>query len=241
MTYFDGFVIPVPNADKAKVVEHAERMDRHFLRHGALRVVEAWGESIAAGKITDFRQAVAAKEDESVLFSWIEWPDKATRDAGMKAIEADQEVMAEPMPFDGKRMIFGGFEAIVMEGEDRPGAFVQGFVVPVLPGKKEAYRRMAAEAWPFFQRHGALKVVETFEDDVPHGKQTDFYRAVKAEPGESVVFSYMLWPSRQACDEAAQKMMSDPEMKVPDEMPFDPARMIYAGFEPVVELEKEDA
>ncbi|HYD04079.1 MAG TPA: DUF1428 domain-containing protein [Reyranella sp.] len=239
MAYYDGFVIPVPTADKAKFVEHAERMDKMFLDFGARQVVEAWSDNIAPGKVTDFRRAVDARDDESVAFSWVEWPDKATRDAAFKKMEADEAMMNEPMPFDGKRMIFGGFEPLVVEGEDKRGAFVQGFVLPVR--NKDAYRKMAAEAWPFFERYGALKVVETWQDDVPEGKHTDFFRAVKTEPGESVVFSYMLWPSREVCDAASEKMQSDPEMKMPDEMPFDPQRMIYAGFEPVVELEKQDA
>ena len=241
MAYYDGFVIPVPTADRAKFIEHAERMDKVFLEFGARQVVEAWGDDIAPGKVTDFRRAVEAKDDESVAFSWVEWPDKATRDAAFKKMEADEAMMNEPMPFDGKRMIFGGFEPMVVEGEDKRGAFVQGFVLPVREGGKEAYHKMAAEAWPFFERYGALKVVEAWQDDVPEGKQTDFFRAVKAEPGESVVFSYMLWPSREVCDAAGEKMQNDPEMKMPDEMPFDPQRMIYAGFEPVVELEKQDA
>jgi uncharacterized protein YbaA (DUF1428 family) len=200
--------------------------------------VEAWGENIAAGKVTDFRRAVDAKDDESVAFSWVEWPDKATRDAAFKKMEENEAMMSEPMPFDGKRMIFGGFEPIVVEGEDRRGAFVQGFVLPVRGGGKEAYRQMAADAWPIFERYGALKVVECWQDDVAHGKQTDFFRAVNAEPGEELVFSYMLWPSREVCDAAGEKMQSDPEMKMPDDMPFDPQRMIFAGFDPVVTLEK---
>ena len=239
MAYYDGFVIPVPTADKAKFIEHAERMDKMFLEFGARQVVEAWGDNIAPGKVTDFRRAVDARDDESIAFSWVEWPDKATRDAAFKKMEADEAMMSEPMPFDGKRMIFGGFEPIVVEGEDKRGAFVQGFVLPARG--KEAYRKMAAEAWPFFERYGALKVVEAWQDDVPEGKQTDFYRAVKTEPGEQVVFGYMLWPSKEVCEAASEKMQNDPEMKMPDEMPFDPQRMIYAGFEPVVELEKQDA
>jgi uncharacterized protein YbaA (DUF1428 family) len=241
MAYYDGFVIPVAAADKAKFVDHALRMDKVFLEHGARQVVEAWGETIAAGKVTDFRRAVAAREDEAVAFSWIEWPDKATRHAAFKALEANAELMSEPMPFDGKRMIFGGFEPLVVEGEDRRGAFVQGFVLPVRQGGKDAYRKMAADAWPMFQRYGALKVVECWNDDVPHGQQTDFYRSVDAQPGEDVVFSYMLWPSRDACEAAGERMQNDPDMQMPDDMPFDPQRMIHAGFEPVVELEKQDA
>lgn len=114
MTYIDGFVIPAAAADKDKVMDHARRMDRFFIEYGALRVVEAWGDDVPHGKQTDFHRAVQAGADENVVFSWIEWPDKATRDAAFKAMESNEALMAEPMPFDGKRMIFGGFTAEVV-------------------------------------------------------------------------------------------------------------------------------
>jgi uncharacterized protein YbaA (DUF1428 family) len=108
MAYIDGFVIPAPTADKEKFLEHARRMDTIFLEFGATRVMEAWGDDVPDGKQTDFKRAVQAKDDETVVFSWVEWPDKATRDAAMKKFQSDERVN-EPMPFDGKRMIFGGF------------------------------------------------------------------------------------------------------------------------------------
>jgi uncharacterized protein YbaA (DUF1428 family) len=117
MSYIDGFVIAVKSADKAKFIDHAERMDKFFIERGALRVVECWGEDVPEGKVTDFKRAVQADVDETVVFSWVEWPDKATRNAAMKAMENDDRMMAEPMPFDGKRMIFGGFETVVELGE----------------------------------------------------------------------------------------------------------------------------
>lgn len=113
--------------------------------------------------------------------------------------------------------------------------YVQGFILPVQTGKKEAYRKMAEEAVPIFEKHGARRLVECFEDDVPHGQTTDMYRAVDAEDGEHVVFSWIDWESEQACNEGGKAMESDPDMKMPDEMPFDPKRMIYAGFEVVGE------
>lgn len=113
MAYIDGFVIPAPTADKEKVIEHALRMDKIFIEFGATRVVECWADDVPDGKVTDFKRAVQAKEDETVLFSWVEWPDKATRDAAMERMRADERMMAEPAPFDGKRMIFGGFAPIV--------------------------------------------------------------------------------------------------------------------------------
>jgi uncharacterized protein YbaA (DUF1428 family) len=114
MSYIDGFVIAAPTADKEKFLDHANRMDAIFLEMGALRVVEAWADDVPKGEVTDFHRAVQAKEDETVVFSWIEWPDKATRDAAMAKMRTDERMMAEPMPFDGKRMIFGGFEQVVV-------------------------------------------------------------------------------------------------------------------------------
>ena len=103
MAYIDGFVIPVKTADKQAFLDHARRIDQVFIEHGALRVVEAWGDDVPAGKVTDFARAVQATGDETVAFSWIERPDKAVRDAAMKAIQSNAAMMAEPMSFDGKR------------------------------------------------------------------------------------------------------------------------------------------
>ena len=113
MSYIDGFIIPAPTADKDKFFDHAKRMDAIFIELGALRVVESWGDDVPDGKQTDLKRAVQAKPDETVVFSWIEWPDKATRDAAMLKLRSDPRMMAEPMPFDGKRMIFGGFATVV--------------------------------------------------------------------------------------------------------------------------------
>lgn len=118
MSYIDGFVIAAPSADRQAVIDYAARFDPIFLEFGALRVVEAWGDDVPPGKVTDFFRAVQAKDGESVMFSWVEWPDKATRDAGMKRMMEDPRMDPAnpdnpPMPFDGKRMIFGGFETVV--------------------------------------------------------------------------------------------------------------------------------
>ena len=114
MSYIDGFVIAAPTAKRQEIIDYAARFDPMFLELGALRVVEAWGDDVPAGKVTDFQRAVLAKDDETVMFSWIEWPDKATRDAGMKKMMEDPRMeAANPMPFDGKRMIFGTFENVL--------------------------------------------------------------------------------------------------------------------------------
>ena len=113
MSYIDGFVIAVPTANKQKFIEHARQLDPIFLELGAIRVIEGWGDDVPDGKVTDFRRAVQATGEETVVFSWIEWPDKTTRDAGMKKMMEDPRMDPSiPMPFDGKRMIFGGFSNV---------------------------------------------------------------------------------------------------------------------------------
>ena len=118
MPYIDGFVIAVPTANKEKFIQHANDGDSVFVEHGATRVLECWEDDVPSGTQTDFRRAVQAKEDESVVFSWIEWPDKATRDAGMEKVMKDPRLSPEnnPMPFDGKRMIYGGFVPVLELG-----------------------------------------------------------------------------------------------------------------------------
>ncbi|MDG5489290.1 DUF1428 domain-containing protein [Sphingomonas sp. BGYR3] len=116
MTYIDGFVLPVPEARRQDYHDLATRMSGVFRRHGALHVVEAWAEDVPKGEHTDFWMAVKAVEGETVVFSWIVWPDKATRDAGWAAVMADEESQGNAttdMPFDGKRMFWGGFTPFV--------------------------------------------------------------------------------------------------------------------------------
>ena len=125
MSYIDGFIIAVPTANKEKFIAHAKSGDSVFIEQGATRILECWGDDVPQGKLTDFRKAVQAADDETVVFSWIEWPDKATRDAGMgrmdELMKTDDRFNPDknPMPFDGKRMIYGGFAPIVELG-DRP-------------------------------------------------------------------------------------------------------------------------
>ena len=113
MAYIDGFVIAVPTANRQKFIDHASTGDPVFMEYGATRVLECWGDDVPVGKQTDFRKAVQAKDDETVVFSWVEWPDKATRDAGMKKMMEDPRMEQNPMPYDGARLIYGGFEPIV--------------------------------------------------------------------------------------------------------------------------------
>lgn len=123
MPYIDGFVIACPTDNRERFIEHARTGDAVFIEMGALRVVECWGDDVPDGHTTDFRRAVQATGDETVLFSWIEWPDKATRDAAMarmtemmndpSKVDPRMDPAKNPMPFDGKRLIFGGFVPIL--------------------------------------------------------------------------------------------------------------------------------
>ncbi|MBM3487957.1 MAG: DUF1428 domain-containing protein [Alphaproteobacteria bacterium] len=115
MAYVDGFLLAVPTANKEAYRTHAADAAIVFKEHGAVRVVECWGDDVPVGRIKSMHTAVMRKPDETVVFSWIVWPDKATRDAGMAKVFADSRLQPDrnPMPFDGTRMIFGGFEMIV--------------------------------------------------------------------------------------------------------------------------------
>jgi uncharacterized protein YbaA (DUF1428 family) len=115
MNYIDGFVAAVPTANRDAYRKHAAAAAPVFKEHGALKVVECWGDDVPEGKVTSFPMAVQRKPDETVVFSWIVWPSKSVRDAGMAKVMADPRLQPDvnPMPFDGKRLIYGGFEVIV--------------------------------------------------------------------------------------------------------------------------------
>ena len=115
MTYVDGFVAAVPTANKTRFKQHADDAAVVFKELGALQVMECWGDEVPDGETTSFPMAVKKQEDETVVFSWIVWPSKEVRDRGMAAMMEDPRMQPEtnPMPFDGTRVIFGGFVPIV--------------------------------------------------------------------------------------------------------------------------------
>jgi uncharacterized protein YbaA (DUF1428 family) len=115
MNYIDGFVAAVPSANREAYRRHAQAAASVFKEHGAIKVVECWGDDVPEGKVTSFPMAVQRKADETVVFSWIVWPSKSVRDAGMAKVMADSRLQPDvnPMPFDGKRLIYGGFEVLV--------------------------------------------------------------------------------------------------------------------------------
>lgn len=115
MPYIDGFVLAVPVAKREAYRAEALRASVVFKDHGALSVVECWGDDVPEGALTSFTLAVKREPDEAVVFSWITWPSREARVAGMKAAMEDPRLKdhAGEMPFDGKRMIYGGFDVIV--------------------------------------------------------------------------------------------------------------------------------
>lgn len=117
MTYVDGFVAAVPTKNKDIYKTHAEKAAVVFKEHGALKLVECWGDDVPEGKVTSFPMAVKCKSDETVVFSWIIWPSREVSNQGMEKVMSDPRLQPEsnPMPFDGRRMIYGGFEMIVEE------------------------------------------------------------------------------------------------------------------------------
>ncbi len=115
MPYIDGFVAAVPTANKEVYRKHAREAAAYFKSLGATRLVECWGDDVPKGVLTDFYKATQARDDETPIFSWVEYPDRATRDEANRKMHSDPAAAGMELPFDGKRMFWGGFEMIVDE------------------------------------------------------------------------------------------------------------------------------
>jgi len=240
MTYFEGFIVPVPEGNKDAFANHAKQMAPSLRQCGVRRQLEAWGVDVPEGKLTDFRKAVEAETGENVVFAWFEYPDRQARDASNQAMMSKPE-MAEiggEAPFDGKRMIFAGFDAVVEQGSPG-GTFIDGIVIPVRTANRDDYVRLASKNAAVFREYGATRVVETLGDDLTHGQVTDFYRAVKAEDGETVAFSFIEWPDKNIRDQAWQKIMADERMQHGGGL-FDGKRMFWGGFEVVIDTGRDE-
>jgi uncharacterized protein YbaA (DUF1428 family) len=235
MTYFQGFVVPVPAGNKPGYRDMAKKTAPIFAENGALRIVECWGDDVTAGKITDFRKAVQANDDETVVFSWIWWPDKATCDAATGKIMADDRMKPDgSMPFDGKRLIFGSFEAVFDTGDGGRFGYVDGMVASAPAGKRQEFIDHSAKIAKLFREKGALRVVDGWGVDVPAGKVTDFRRAVQAKDGETIVVGWIEWPDKPTRDAAMGALMQDPRMR---ETPpaWNGQLAIFGGFAPILD------
>ncbi|WP_444917313.1 DUF1428 domain-containing protein [Microbulbifer sp. JMSA003] len=115
MSYADGFVAAVPSNNKEEYIKHAKIAAEVFKEQGALKVVETWGDDVPEGELTSFPLAVKCASNETVVFSWVLWPSKEVRDSGWQAVMDDPRMNPDqnPMPFDGKRLIYGGFNIIL--------------------------------------------------------------------------------------------------------------------------------
>jgi len=235
MTYFEGFITPVPATKRADYLRHAGKFTPMARQFGIRRMVESWADEVPHGTVTDFYRAVEAKDEETIVFSFFEYPSRKERDAANEKFMSDPNMaeMMKDMPFDASRMIMGGFDSIIDSGEGG-GSYINGFIAPVPNGNKDAYIRMNERHSAIFREYGALRFVQAWGDDVPDGKVTDFRRAVKAEPNETVVFAFLEWPSKQANDAAWEKIMKDERMQ-PGDAPFDGKRLFWGGFEVIVD------
>lgn len=117
MSYVDGFVAAVPTANKEKYIKHASDAAAVFKEYGVLKMVECWGDDVPEGNLTSFPKAVKCQTDETVVFSWLIWPSREIRNQAMPKIMEDPRLQPDvnPMPFDGKRLIYGGFSVVIDE------------------------------------------------------------------------------------------------------------------------------
>ena len=208
MTYIDGFLTAVPAANKDAYRAHAREALPIFKEYGATRMVETWGDDVPDGKVTDFRRAVKAEAGEVVVFSWVEYPDRAARD------RANEKMMTDPR-HDGDR----GSDAVRRQADDlrglrrhrrhrrlpqrprrRNAGYADGLLMPVPHANRDAYIAVARDAAALFHEHGAIRLVEAWGSDIPDGTVTDYKRAVQATAEENTVFSWIEWPSKEARD-----------------------------------------
>lgn len=235
MTYFQGFVIPVKTAGKQAYLDMARKTAPLFAKHGATRTVECWGDDVMDGKVTDLKKAVQANGDETVVFAWVWWSSKAVCDAAAKTMMADDRMKPNgPMPFDGKRMIYAGFDTSFDTGDGGTFGYVDAVVGSVPDGKRQGFTEHTAHAARLFMEKGALRVVDGWGADMPDGKLTDFKRAVEAKEGETVIFGWIEWPDKKTRDAGMGALMHDPRMR---EVPsaWNGQLAVFGGFLPILD------
>ena len=213
MVYVTALIAPVKKGGETQFVKSVRASGEICIRNGALADVQAWSDDVPVGKVNDLHQAVKREDDEDIVFSYIIWPDKQTCQDGMSALMSDP-IISDPdfaPPMDGKRLIYGSFEPIVSEGNTSGADYIDGFLFVVPAENKTAYQQMAAEAWPFFEKFGAISMYECWGDDVPDGKLTSMPLATHKKPDEVVLFSWIGWPDKATRDKGYADMQNDPE------------------------------
>jgi uncharacterized protein YbaA (DUF1428 family) len=231
--YFQCVVIPVKTGNKQPFLDMAPKMSSIFAEHGATRSVECWGDDLTDGKVTDFKRSVQAIGDETVVFSWDAWPNKAAYDAAMKKLMADDRMKPNgSMPFDGRRLIYGAFETCFDTGGVNGFGYLDGMVASVPDGSRQKFIDDAAKMVKLFQEKGARRLVDGWGVDVPNGKVTDFRRAVQAKDGETVIVGWIEWPDKATRDRGMGELMQDPRMR---ETPpaWNGPLAIFGGFTPI--------
>lgn len=239
MSYIDGFLIAVKKDRMDEYKAMAELGRTVWMEHGATSYFEAVGDDIPYGKVTSFPRAVMAEDDETVIFSAVVYPSKEVRDACMKKVFEDERMKGQmdQMPFDGKRMIFGGFEAIVAADTlDAKVGYVEGFVLPVEAAKLDLFRQLVRDSASIWTDMGALSICEGVADDAPVGELTSFPRSVQMKEDETVAFAYVTYETREQREAVMAKIMADERVqKMMEPMPVDGQRMIFGGFRTIVQ------
>lgn len=235
--YFQGFVIPVKDANKQVYLDMAKKAAPIFAEYGAVRIVECWGDDVMDGKVTDFKKAIRANDDETVVLSWVWWPDKATCDAAAPKIMKDDRMKPDgQMPFDGQRLIYGGFEVAFDTPDGGQFGYVDGVVASIPNGKRQELVNHVTKVAGLFQEKGALRVVDGWGIDVPDGKVTDFKRAVQAKEGETVIFGWIEWPDKTTRNAGRGALMHDPRMRE-IQPPWNGPFAIFGGFTPILDTD----
>lgn len=238
MSYIEGLIAAVPTAKKDVLHRTTAEAAPLFKQFGATRVVELLGDDIPRGKTIDFKSAVKARDDEEVVLSWVEYPDKQTRDLANQKVLANAKLkeITDALPIERERAITAGFTALLDEGRGGTMGYTESYLSVVPEANKQAYRMMAAKTSHVFEDYGAIRVVEAWGDDFSNAQPTSFKGALKAKPDEAVVLSIIEWPSKQVRDQAMPKILADNRLKsAQDNLPIDRNRMIHGGFKPLLD------
>lgn len=244
MAYFQGFLVPVPGVKKAAYEKMARDAVPLFSDYGARRIVECWERDVPHGESTDMFRAVKAEEDEKLVFSWIDWESKAACDRAHDEMMNDERMQSPPedMPFDGMRMTYAGFEVLGETGTGGIPAYVQGYIAPVPKENRSAFAKMCETMRTVAVDCGALRATDGWADRIDDGKVTDFKQAVKAGDDEAIAFGYVEWASKKAFDHGSEKMRADDRMPPPgSDMPLDGKRLIYGGFEVILDTKEMES